>query len=49
VPTYGFIYALEIGHCQFAGKLIGIMSKGASSEHAVISLLQRHNYNPART
>jgi NitT/TauT family transport system substrate-binding protein len=30
------------------GKLVGIMSKGASSEHAVIALLQRHGMQPGK-
>jgi NitT/TauT family transport system substrate-binding protein len=51
VPTYGFsLYARpdvkDIASLQ--GKVVGIMSKGASSEHAVIALLQRHNLQPGR-
>jgi NitT/TauT family transport system substrate-binding protein len=51
VPTYGFsLYARpevkDIASLQ--GKVVGIMSKGASSEHAVIALLQRHNMQPGR-
>ena len=51
VPTYGFsFYARpeikDIASLQ--GKLVGIMSKGASSEHAVISLLQRHSLQPGK-
>jgi ABC-type nitrate/sulfonate/bicarbonate transport system substrate-binding protein len=50
VPTYGFsLYARpdvkEVASLQ--GKVgIMIMRKGASSEHAVIALLQRHNLQP---
>jgi len=51
VPTYGFsLYARadvkDIASLQ--GKVIGIMSKGASSEHAVMALLQRHNLQPGK-
>lgn len=51
VPTYGFsFYAKpeikDIASLQ--GKVVGIMSKGASSEHAVISLMQRHNLQPGK-
>ena len=51
VPTYGFsLYGRaevkDISNLQ--GKVIGIMSKGASSEHAVIALLQRYNMQPGR-
>ena len=51
VPTYGFsLYARgdvkDIAGLQ--GKVVGIMSKGASSEHAVIALLQRHNLQPGK-
>jgi ABC-type nitrate/sulfonate/bicarbonate transport system substrate-binding protein len=50
VPTYGFsLYARpdvkEVASLQ--GK-VGIMRKGASSEHAVIALLQRHNLQPGK-
>ncbi|HMF49694.1 MAG TPA: ABC transporter substrate-binding protein, partial [Candidatus Saccharimonadales bacterium] len=30
------------------GKVIGIMSKGASSEHAVLALMHRHNLQPGK-
>ena len=51
VPTYGFsLYGRpevkDIAGLQ--GKVVGIMSKGASSEHAVIALLQRHNLQPGK-
>ena len=51
VPTYGFsLYARpdvkDIASLQ--GKVIGIMSKGASSEHAVLALMQRHNLQPGK-
>jgi NitT/TauT family transport system substrate-binding protein len=51
VPTYGFSHyarpdVKDIASLQ--GKVVGIMSKGASSEHAVIALLQRHNLQPGR-
>ena len=51
VPTYGFsLYGRpeikDIAGLQ--GKVVGIMSKGASSEHAVIALLQRHNMQPGK-
>ena len=51
VPTYGFSFyaraeVRDIASLQ--GKVVGIMSKGASSEHAVIALLQRHNLQPGR-
>jgi ABC-type nitrate/sulfonate/bicarbonate transport system substrate-binding protein len=51
VPTYGFsLYARpevkDIASLQ--GKIVGIMSKGASSEHAVIALMQRHNLQPGK-
>jgi ABC-type nitrate/sulfonate/bicarbonate transport system substrate-binding protein len=45
VPTYGFsLYAKpEVKDiASLHGKVVGIMSKGASSEHAVIALLQRN-------
>jgi len=51
VPTYGFsLYAKpEIKDiASLHGKLVGIMSKGASSEHAVIALLQRYNMQPGK-
>jgi len=51
VPTYGFsFYARpEIKDIpSLHGKVVGIMSKGASSEHAVIALLQRYNMQPGR-
>ncbi|HWH79703.1 MAG TPA: PhnD/SsuA/transferrin family substrate-binding protein, partial [Candidatus Binatus sp.] len=51
VPTYGFsLYGRpevkDVASLQ--GKVVGIMSKGASSEHAVIALLQRYNLQPGR-
>ena len=51
VPTYGFSFyarpdVKDIASLQ--GKVIGIMSKGASSEHSVIALLQRHGLQPGR-
>ncbi len=51
VPTYGFsLYARpEVKDiASLHGKVVGIMSKGASSEHAVIALLQRHNLQPGK-
>ena len=51
VPTYGFSFYARPEIADIAslrGKLVGIMSKGASSEHAVISLLQRHNLQPGK-
>lgn len=51
VPTYGFSFyarpeVKDVASLQ--GKVIGIMSKGASSEHAVIALMQRHNLQPGK-
>ncbi|HEX9455639.1 MAG TPA: PhnD/SsuA/transferrin family substrate-binding protein [Candidatus Binatia bacterium] len=51
VPTYGFsLYSRpEVKDVAgLHGKVVGIMSKGASSEHAVIALLQRYNLQPGR-
>jgi hypothetical protein len=51
VPTYGFsLYCrAEVKDIpSLQGKVVGIMSKGASSEHAVIALLQRYNLQPGR-
>jgi NitT/TauT family transport system substrate-binding protein len=51
VPTYGFsLYARPDVKdiASLKGKVVGIMSKGASSEHAVIALLQRHNLQPGK-
>src|SRR5262245_44462210 len=51
VPTYGFsLYARgEVKDIpSLHGKVVGIMSKGASSEHAVIALLRRYNMQPGR-
>lgn len=51
VPTYGFsLYARpEVKDlASLRGKVVGIMSKGASSEHAVIALLQRYNLQPGK-
>jgi ABC-type nitrate/sulfonate/bicarbonate transport system substrate-binding protein len=52
VPTYGFSFyaraeVKDIASLQ--GKVVGIMSKGASSEHAVISLMQRHKTSSSFT
>ena len=51
VPTYGFsLYAKPDVKdvASLHGKVVGIMSKGASSEHAVIALLQRYNLQPGK-
>src|SRR4029450_6574019 len=51
VPTYGFsLYArADVKDItSLRGKVVGIMSKGASSEHAVIALLQRNNMQPGK-
>lgn len=51
VPTYGFsLYGRpEVKDiASLHGKVVGIMSKGASSEHAVIALLQRHGLQPGK-
>ncbi|MBI3066813.1 MAG: ABC transporter substrate-binding protein [Deltaproteobacteria bacterium] len=51
VPTYGFsLYGrAEVKDIKdLQGKVVGIMSKGSSSEHAVIALLQRHNLLPGK-
>ena len=51
VPTYGFSFYARADVKDIAslqGKVVGIMSKGASSEHAVIALLQRHNLQPGK-
>ena len=51
VPTYGFsLYGrAEVKDIKsLQGKVVGIMSKGSSSEHAVIALLQRYNLLPGR-
>jgi NitT/TauT family transport system substrate-binding protein len=51
VPTYGFsLYARgDVKDIpSLHGKVVGIMSKGASSEHAVIALLRRYNMQPGR-
>jgi NitT/TauT family transport system substrate-binding protein len=51
VPTYGFsLYGRpEIKDItSLQGKLVGVMSKGASSEHAVMALLQRHGMQPGK-
>ena len=51
VPTYGFsLYAKSDVKdiASLHGKLVGIMSKGASSEHAVIALLQRYDMHPGK-
>ena len=51
VPTYGFsLYApADVKDiASLKGKVVGIMSKGASSEHAVMALLQRHQMQPGK-
>lgn len=51
VPTYGFSLYTRPDVKDIAslrGKVIGIMSKGASSEHAVLALMQRHNLQPGK-
>jgi ABC-type nitrate/sulfonate/bicarbonate transport system substrate-binding protein len=51
VPTYGFsLYAKPDVKdiASLHGKVVGIMSKGASSEHAVIALLQRNKMQPGK-
>jgi len=51
VPTYGFSLYAKPDVKDIAGlhgKVVGIMSKGASSEHAVIALLQRNNMQPGK-
>lgn len=51
VPTYGFsLYARPDVKdvASLKGKVVGIMSKGASSEHAVIALMQRHHMQPGK-
>jgi NitT/TauT family transport system substrate-binding protein len=51
VPTYGFsLYSrADLRDIEsLRGKVVGIMSKGASSEHAVIALLQRHKLQPGK-
>jgi hypothetical protein len=50
VPTYGFsLYARPDVKdvTSLKGKVIGVMTKGASSDHAAVALL-RHNKQPAR-
>jgi ABC-type nitrate/sulfonate/bicarbonate transport system substrate-binding protein len=51
VPTYGFSLYAKPDVKDIAGlhgKVVGIMSKGASSEHAVIALLQRNHMQPGK-
>jgi NitT/TauT family transport system substrate-binding protein len=51
VPTYGFSLYTRPDVKDIAslrGKIIGIMSKGASSEHAVLALMHRHNLQPGK-
>jgi NitT/TauT family transport system substrate-binding protein len=51
VPTYGFsLYARpEVNDVKaLRGKVVGIMSKGASSEHAVLALMERHKLQPGK-
>lgn len=51
VPTYGFsLYARpdikEISSLK--GKVVGVMTKGASSDHAAVDLLRRSNIQPGK-
>lgn len=49
VPTYAFsLYARpEINDIsQLRGKILGVMTKGASSDHAAVALLKRNNLQP---
>jgi NitT/TauT family transport system substrate-binding protein len=51
VPTYGFsLYASpDLKDVQsLKGKVIGVMTKGASSDHAAVALLRRHNLRPGQ-
>ncbi len=51
VPTYGFsLYARpEVKDISsLKGKVVGVMSKGASSDHAAIALLQKNNIKPGQ-
>jgi NitT/TauT family transport system substrate-binding protein len=51
VPTYGFsLYARpdvkDVG--QLKGKVVGVMTKGASSDHGLIALLRHNNLQPGQ-
>ena len=51
VPTYGFsLYARpDIKDvASLKGKVLGVMTKGASSDHAAVALLKRHNLQPGQ-
>lgn len=51
VPTYGFsVYASpEIKDvAELKGKVIGVMTKGASSDHAATALLRQHGLRPGQ-
>jgi NitT/TauT family transport system substrate-binding protein len=51
VPTYGFsLYARpELKDISsLKGKVLGVMTKGASSDHAAVALLKRHNLQPGK-
>jgi NitT/TauT family transport system substrate-binding protein len=51
VPTYGFsLYASpDLKDVpSLKGKVIGVMTKGASSDHAAVALLRRHNLRPGQ-
>ena len=51
IPTYGFsLYARpEIKDISsLKGKVIGVMTKGASSDHAAVALLRRNNLQPGQ-
>jgi ABC-type nitrate/sulfonate/bicarbonate transport system substrate-binding protein len=51
VPTYGFsLYARpDLKDVpSLKGKVIGVMTKGASSDHAAVALLRRHNLQPGQ-
>src|ERR1041385_2265605 len=49
IPTYGFsLYARSDikDVSSLKGKVIGVMTKGASSDHAAVDLLRRNNIQP---
>jgi ABC-type nitrate/sulfonate/bicarbonate transport system substrate-binding protein len=51
VPTYGFsLYARpEVKDvASLRGKVIGVMTKGASSDHAAVALLRKNNLQPGQ-
>ncbi|MBI2089063.1 MAG: ABC transporter substrate-binding protein [Deltaproteobacteria bacterium] len=51
VPTYGFsVYARpEVKDIsELKGKVLGVMTKGASSDHAATALLKRHGMRPGQ-